>query len=256
MLFVLSPAKTLDMTPAPPEVVATKPAFGKDTAELAKVAKGLQAADLKALMGISDKLAELNRERFRAFKPRGTAHDVPAALAFAGDVYEGLRARELDAKALAWAQDHLRILSGLYGLLRPLDAIQPYRLEMGVRLANARAPDIYGFWGDIPAKALRSASRGMADKTVVNLASREYWGAVDLAALKLPVLTCLFKQETDRGVTHPGLYAKTARGLMSRWAVDHRAKRTVDLKNFDAQGYRFNAGLSAADLYVFTRPHP
>ena len=256
MLFVLSPAKTLDMTPAPPEVSATKPAFGKETGELAKVAKTLKAADLKALMGISDKLAELNVARFKAFKLRGTAHDLPAALTFAGDVYEGLRARELDGKALAWAQDHLRILSGLYGLLRPLDAIQPYRLEMGVKLANARAPDLYGFWGDLPAKALRSASRGMTDKTVVNLASQEYWGGVDTAALRLPVLTCLFKQETATGVAHLAFYAKTARGLMARWAVEHRAKRTVDLKNFDAQGYRFNARLSAGDSYVFTRPHP
>ena len=125
------------MTPAPPEVASTKSAFGKDTAELAKAAKALKASDLKALMGISDKLAELNRERFQAWKARGTAHDVPAALAFAGDVYEGLRARELDAKGLEWAQAHVRILSGLYGLLRPLDAIQPYRLEMGIKLANA-----------------------------------------------------------------------------------------------------------------------
>ena len=256
MLFVISPAKTLDTTPVPPEVAATKPAFGKETAELAKVAKTLAASDLKRLMGISDKLAELNRERFKAFKLRGSGHDLPAALTFAGDVYGGLRARELDAKGLAWAQDHLRILSGLYGLLRPLDAIQPYRLEMGIRLANARAPDLYGFWGELPAKALRSASRGMTDKTVVNLASQEYWGAVDTAALKLPVLNCHFKQETANGVANLGLYAKRGRGLMARWAVDHRAKRTVDLKNFDREGYRFNAGLSAADSYVFTRPHP
>ncbi len=255
MLFVLSPAKTLDFTPAP-GVTPTKPAFGRDTAELAKRAKTLKAADLKALMGISDDLAQLNRERFRAYKLRGTAHDVPAALAFAGDVYTGLKARELDAKALAWAQGRLRILSGLYGVLRPLDAIQPYRLEMGVKLATERGPDLYAFWGDAPAKALDSALRGHKDKAVVNLASQEYFGAVDRDALKAPVLTCLFKQETAAGVTHPGLYAKTARGLMARWAIDRRAERRVDLKNFDREGYRFNAGLSAADQYVFTRPHP
>lgn len=255
MLFVLSPAKTLDSTPAP-EVTPTRPAFGRDVTALAKVAKRLKAADLKGLMGISDDLAALNRERFRAFKLRGTPEDLPAALTFAGDVYGGLRARELDAAALEWAQTRLRILSGLYGLLRPLDAIQPYRLEMGVKLATDRGATLYDFWGEIPAKALNGAARGHKDKTVVNLASAEYWGAVDRAALKLPVLTCHFKQETAGGVTNPGLYAKRARGLMARWAIDRRAERRVDLKNFDSEGYRFNAGLSAADTYVFTRPHP
>ena len=255
MLFVLSPAKTLDPTPAP-GVTPSRPAFGRDTTELAKVAKRLRPADLKALMGISDDLAALNRERFHAFKLRGTAEDLPAALTFAGDVYTGLRARELDAPALEWAQGRLRILSGLYGLLRPLDAIQPYRLEMGVKLATARGASLYDFWGDIPAKALNSAARGQKDKAVVNLASAEYWGAVDRSALKLPVLTCQFKQETAGGVTNPGFYAKKARGMMARWAIDRRAERRVDLKNFDSEGYRFNAGLSTADTYVFTRPHP
>ncbi len=255
MLFVLSPAKTLDPSPAP-GVAPTKPQFARDTTELAKVAKTLKPADLKALMGISDDLAQLNRERFKAFRLRGAEHDLPAALTFAGDVYTGLKARELDEAALAWAQGRLRILSGLYGVLRPLDAIQPYRLEMGVRLATDRGATLYDFWGEIPAKALNGAARGHADKTVVNLASQEYWGAVDRAALKLPVLTCLFKQETETGLTHPGFYAKTARGLMARWAIDRRAERRVDLKNFDREGYRFNAGASTADTYVFSRPHP
>ena len=255
MLFVLSPAKTLDFTPAP-DVTATRPAFARDVVELAKVAKTLGTADLKALMGISDDLARLNRERFKAFRLRGTAGTVPAALAFAGDVYTGLRARELDGAALEWAQGRLRILSGLYGLLRPLDAIQPYRLEMGVKLATGRGPDLYSFWGAAPAKALDAGLRGHKDKAVVNLASQEYFGAVDRRVLKAPVLTCLFKQETPAGVTHPGLYAKVARGLMARWAIDRRAERRVDLKNFDREGYRFNADLSAPDTYVFTRPHP
>ncbi len=255
MLFVLSPAKTLDLSPAP-GVTATKPQFGRDTTALAKVAKRLKAADLQALMSISPELAKLNLDRFKAFKLRGTADDLPAALAFAGDVYVGLKARELDGEALAWAQGRLRILSGLYGLLRPLDAIQPYRLEMGVRLATDRGATLYDFWGEAPAKALRLASRGHVDKAVVNLASQEYFGAVDRAALRLPVLTCLFKQETPQGVTHPGFYAKTARGLMARWAIDRRAERRVDLKNFDREGYRFNAALSDGETYVFTRPHP
>ena len=255
MLFVLSPAKTLDASPAP-GVTPTKPQFGRDTTELAKVAKTLKPGDLKALMGISDDLAALNRERFRAFKLRGTGHDLPAALTFAGDVYTGLRARELDAPALEWAQGRVRILSGLYGLLRPLDAIQPYRLEMGVRLATDRGATLYDFWGELPAKALNAAARGQKDKAVVNLASQEYWGAVDRAALRLPVLTCLFKQETAGGLTQTAFYAKKARGLMTRWAIDRRAERRVDLKNFDSEGYRFNAGASTTDTYVFSRPHP
>ena len=255
MLFVISPAKTLDLTPAP-DVAPTRPALRADTTALAKVAKTLKAADLKQLMDISDDLAELNRARFKAFKLRGTANDLPAALIFAGDVYVGLKARELDAAALDWAQARVRILSGLYGLLRPKDAIQPYRLEMGVKLATDRGASLYDFWGEAIAKELRKAARGQTDKTVVNLASAEYFGAVDRAALKLPILTCLFKQETAQGITHPGFYAKTARGLMTRWAIDRRAQRRVDLKNFDREGYRFRADLSKGDEYVFTRPHP
>ena len=252
MLMLLSPAKTLDFTPAPQGLAATGPAFGKETAELAKIARTLNAADLKRLMGISDKLAELNVERFRVFGTKRAA-GIPAALAFAGDVYAGLKARELDAAALLWAQDRLRILSGLYGVLRPLDLIQPYRLEMGIRLANPRGPDLYGFWRTRVTRSLNRAAAG-PDATVVNLASQEYFGVVDRAALKPPLVTCHFKQvEAGRRTRMIALYAKRARGAMARYAVDERLDRAEGLKAFDRDGYRFAPELSDESEWTFTR---
>ncbi len=256
MILLLSPAKTLDFAPPPPGLPITEPAFGKEAAALARVARRLKAADLKRLMGISDKLAELNVARFKAFDPAGSPEAVPAALAFAGDVYEGLDARSLSAEDLAFAQAHLRILSGLYGLLRPLDAIQPYRLEMGVRLATPRGASLYAFWGDRLAKAIRKAGEGHADPTVVNLASREYFGGVDVKALKRPLATCHFKQEKDGLVRNLALYAKVARGRMARYAIVNRIERAEDLKAFDLDGYRFQPDQSSAEDWVFTRPQP
>ena len=256
MLFVLSPAKTLDFTPAPPEVPATVPEMRADTAKLAALARKLTAADLQRLMDISESLAQLNVARFKHFKGRGTDHDVQAAFAFAGDVYDGLLARELDPAGLAWAQDHLRILSGLYGLLRPLDRIQPYRLEMGVRLANERGSNLYDFWGDKPAKALRKAARGHAEPVLVNLASQEYFGAVEVAALKLPVVACHFREEKDGQAKMVSFYAKVARGMMARYAIDNRIERVADLKGFDRAGYHFDADASTDTDWVFTRPQP
>jgi cytoplasmic iron level regulating protein YaaA (DUF328/UPF0246 family) len=256
MLFVLSPAKTLDFTPAPAELPVTTPAMRADTARLATITRRLSAADLRRLMDISDKLAELNVERFRAFRSKADHLGEPAALAFAGDVYEGLRARDLDPEALAWAQDRLRILSGFYGLLRPLDRIQPYRLEMGVRLANERGATLYDFWGDRLSKALNKAAEGHADRTLVNLASQEYFGAVDIKALKLPVVTCSFKQEKDGELRHLAFYAKPARGMMARYAIERRLERAEDLKSFDVEGYRYSPEHSAPHEWVFVRPQP
>lgn len=256
MLFVLSPAKTLDFSPAPDGLAATRPALSARTAELARTTRTLKAADLKRLMGISDALADLNVARFRAFRPRAHESGVQAALAFAGDVYQGLDARSLSADDLDWAQGRLRILSGLYGLLRPLDRIQPYRLEMGVRLATDRGPDLHAFWRADLAKALNAAARGMADPTVVNLASVEYFGAVDRKALKPPVVACVFKQEVAGALKHVSVYAKMARGLMARHAISTRAERVDDLTRFDAAGYRWRPELSGEAELVFTRPHP
>src|SRR3569623_123312 len=189
MLTVLSPSKALDFTGAPQAAPLSLPQRADQTAELAKSTKRLTARDLKRLMSLSDNLAKLNRARFQAFDP-ASEEGLQAAFAFNGDVYTGLKARELDKKGLAWAQDHVRILSGLYGVLRPLDAIQPYRLEMGVRIKTKRGRSLYDFWGPRVSEALDAALAGHRDRTLVNCASQEYFGAVDRVALKAPVVNC------------------------------------------------------------------
>lgn len=253
MLFLLSPAKTLDFSPAPDGLASTQPAFLKEAAELARVARRLSRADLAALMSISDALADLNWRRFSALKP-GAGEGLQAALAFAGDVYGGLDARSMSALDLAWAQDRLRILSGLYGLLRPLDAIQPYRLEMGVRLKTPRGATLYDYWGDRIARAIGKEAAGHADPTVVNLASQEYFGAVDARALKAPLLHVRFLEVEPAGARLISFHAKRARGLMARWAILNRIDRAADLKGFDLEGYRFEPDGSADSALTFTRP--
>jgi cytoplasmic iron level regulating protein YaaA (DUF328/UPF0246 family) len=255
MLFVISPAKTLDFSPAP-SAPATRPEFIKDTAELARIARKLTRADLMRLMDISDKLAALNVDRFKALDPTCEEGGLQAAFAFAGDVYDGLRARELDADSLLWAQDHLRILSGLYGLLRPLDCIQPYRLEMGVSLPTRRGANLYDYWGDRLSKALRKEAQTHADPTLVNLASQEYFGAVDARALKLPVLNISFQDEKDGRARVLAFFAKKARGAMARHAIEVRAEHPDQLKSFTGMGYRWREDLSIARDWVFTRPQP
>jgi cytoplasmic iron level regulating protein YaaA (DUF328/UPF0246 family) len=255
MLIVLSPAKALDFTAAPHGAGLTAPQLADDTAELSKTTKKLTARDLKRLMSLSDNLANLNRERFRAFDP-ASEEGLQAAFAFNGDVYAGLRARELDRKALAWAQDHVRILSGLYGVLRPLDAIQPYRLEMGTQLKTRRGRSLYDFWGPRISEALNAAAQGHKDTTLVNCASGEYFGAVDRAALKLPVLTCRFLEEKDGEKRILSFFAKKARGLVARYAIDNRIARAADLKAFDSAGYRYDPELSSEVEFTFVRPQP
>jgi cytoplasmic iron level regulating protein YaaA (DUF328/UPF0246 family) len=255
MLIVLSPAKSLDFTAGRERAPLTTPELPEHTAELAKAAKRLTVRDLKRLMSLSDDLAKLNRERFQAFDP-DSEEGVQAVFAFNGDVYLGLRARELDRKALAWAQDRVRILSGLYGVLRPLDAIQPYRLEMGTRLKTKRGQTLYDFWGARISEALTEAARGHKDRTLVNCASQEYFGAVDRAALKLPVLTCKFLEEKDGERRIVSFYAKRARGLMARYAIDHRIERASDLRAFDSDGYRLAPELSSEEELTFVRPQP
>ena len=255
MLFLLSPAKSLDFSPGPEGARTTRPRFAADTAELAAVARELSRADLRRLMGISEDLAELNHQRFQAFGRRRGA-GLQAAFAFAGDVYGGLDARSLDPEALDWAQDRIRILSGLYGLLRPLDRIEAYRLEMGTRLRTPRGVGLYAFWGDRIARALNADTRGHPDRTIINLASQEYFSAVDLAALKQPVISPRFVDEKDGEGRVLGLFAKRARGLMARWAIDNRIERCEDLKAFDVAGYRFDPAASSEDDWVFSRPQP
>jgi hypothetical protein len=252
LLIVLSPAKRLDFTEADPALPASERRFREDTASLARTARGRTVAELRRLMSLSDDLARLNRARFQAFDAEST-DGVQAAFAFAGDVYEGLKARDLDAAALDWAQDHIRILSGLYGLLRPLDRIQPYRLEMGTRLKTRRGNSLYDFWGDRISRCLNADAEGQSDPTLVNLASQEYFGAVDARALKLPVVTPHFRESRDGESRIISFFAKRARGGMARFAIDERIERAADLKAFDRDGYRFDKAASTATDWIFIR---
>ena len=253
MLIVLSPAKRLDFAETDPALPATAPRFHDDIASLSRTAKRQTKADLRRLMSISEDLAKLNQARFKAFDPDNADEGVQAVMAFAGDVYQGLDARNLDRASLDWAQDRLRILSGLYGLLRPLDRIQPYRLEMGVRLKTRRGASLYDFWDDRISKQLNADAEGMAHPVLINLASQESFGAVDAKALKLPVITPNFREEKDGESRIISFFAKKARGMMARWAIDRRIENPEDLKAFEVEGYRFNKAASGDRDWIFTR---
>lgn len=254
MLVVISPAKRLDW--AERDVAPTQPDFQDDAIRLAKTARNLTLGDLKKLMSLSDDLARLNRDRFRAFadapQPEATR---PAALAFAGDTYQGLEAASLDAEELAWAQDHLRILSGLYGLLRPLDAIQPYRLEMGSRLKTRRGKNLYEYWRDQLSKALNAQAEALGTDVLVNCASQEYFGAVDPKALKLQVITPVFMEDKGGAPKIVSFFAKKARGSMARYIIQHRLTDPQGLRDFDTGGYVYQPDLSTPDKPVFVRPY-
>jgi uncharacterized protein len=250
--MILSPAKRLDFSDPATEVPATAHRMTEDVRSLSVTARRQTQADLRRLMGISADLAKLNQARFKAFDP-DSEEGLQAALAFAGDVYQGLDARSLPADDLGWAQDHLRILSGLYGLLRPLDRIQPYRLEMGTRLKTRRGSSLYDFWGDRISKALNADAEGHADPTLVNLASQEYFGAVDARALKLPVVNIHFREEKDGQSRIISFFAKKARGSMARYAIENRIERAEDLKAFDRDGYGFQVSPSTENDWIFTR---
>jgi len=251
MLYaLLSPAKKLDFGPSPLSVKPTAPALMADAAPLATRAKKYSAADLKRLMEISDKLAKLNHERFQAFDLNNAADTKPAIYAFNGDVYLGLDAKTLNAADVKYAQDHIGILSGLYGLLRPLDAIQPYRLEMGTSVDTARGEDLYDYWREAVTARLNLVAK---NATVVNLASEEYWGVVDLKTLKRPVVQCVFKEIKNGKAAVISFLAKKARGMMARYIVQNRIETPAGLKTFDTGGYAFDAKASNEKTYVFTR---
>ena len=255
MLVVISPAKSLDMTPV--QIPATAPAFQDDALRLAKTARGLSLGDLKSLMAISDDLARLNRDRFAAFAADPAPEAVkPAALAFNGDTYQGLEAKTLSADDLHWAQDHLGILSGLYGLLRPLDAIQPYRLEMGSKLKTRRGVSLYEYWGDTIAKALNARAADVGTDLLVNCASQEYFGAVDRKALKLRVITPSFMGVKDDKPRIVSFFAKRARGAMARFIVENRLTAAEAIKDFTSGGYAYDADLSDGDTWAFVRDYP
>ncbi|KRS19489.1 peroxide stress protein YaaA [Roseovarius indicus] len=249
MLVVLSPAKKLDMSEV--DTTATDPQFADDAKALAKTARGLTQKDLQKLMGISENLAKLNADRFKAF---GTMESKPAALAFAGDTYTGLEAASLDPEEMDYAQDHLRILSGLYGLLRPRDAIEPYRLEMGSRLKTRRGKSLYDYWGDRIAKALNEQAETLGTDTLVNCASQEYFGAVKPDALNLRVITPVFMEEKPDGPKVVSFFAKQARGAMARFIVQNRLTDPDSLTDFDTGGYRHRPDLTEPDKPAFVRP--
>jgi len=257
MLVVISPAKRLDW--AERDVQTTAPDFSQDAARLVKTARNLTLGDLKSLMSLSDDLARLNRDRFKAFEEAPEAELTrPAALAFAGDTYQGLEADSLDSEELAFAQDHLRILSGLYGLLRPLDAIQPYRLEMGSKLRTRRGKNLYDYWGSDLSHALNAQAAETGSDVLVNCASQEYFGAVDLKALKLRVITPQFMEDKGcgKGPKIVSFFAKKARGAMARFVMQKRITQLDALLEFDMGGYAHAPDLSKPDAPVFLRPYP
>ena len=254
MLVVISPAKRLDWSER--DVAMTEPAFAEDAVRLAKTARNLTLGGLQSLMDLSPDLARLNRDRFRDFAEAPGAEALrPAALAFAGDTYQGLDAASLDTDEMAWAQDHLRILSGLYGVLRPLDAIQAYRLEMGSRLKTRRGANLYDYWRDGPAKALRAQAEAVGTSVLVNCASQEYFGAVDLKALKLKVITPVFLEDKEGKASVVSFFAKRARGAMARYIVQHRLTDPEALADFDSGGYAYDPAQSTPDRPVFLRPY-
>jgi uncharacterized protein len=258
MLLLLSPAKSLDFeTATPPAVASTRPAFMADAAALIEQLRTQSPSQIADLMALSDKLATLNVARYAAWRPRNTpVNSKPAVLAFNGDVYDGLAAPTLSMDDLAWAQQHVAILSGLYGVLRPLDALQPYRLEMGTRWVNPRGKDLYAWWGDRIAEALRHRlSATNAAPVVVNLASQEYARAALRPALvqRARVIDCVFEDWKDTGYKTISFYAKQARGRMARHAITHRIDDAQALQAADLGGYRFEPSVSAPDRWVFRR---
>ena len=255
MLVTISPAKSLDLTPV--DHTPTQPAFQADAVRLAKTMRGQTLGQLRDLMGLSGDLARLNRDRFKDFRDAPTPDAVkPAALIFNGDTYQGLEAKTLDPDDMAFAQDHLAILSGLYGLLRPLDAIQPYRLEMGSRLKTRRGRTLYDYWGDTIAKALNTQAETIGAGTLVNCASQEYFAAAARPALKLRVVTPQFLEVKEDRPRIVSFFAKRARGAMARYIITNRLTDPNDVKGFSAGGYRYDPDLSDGDTWAFVRDYP
>lgn len=254
MLIVLSPAKTLDYeTPANTDIYS-QPDFIKRSAELIGVLRQFSAAQIGDLMQISDALASLNVARYTEWRTKFTLKNAKQAiLAFNGDVYEGLNAGTLNAKQFDYVQSHIRILSGLYGILRPLDLMQPYRLEMGTKLANPLGKDLYAFWGDAVTKALNQLAAERQSSALINLASDEYFKVVKPRLLNVPVITPVFEDWKNGKYKVISFYAKRARGLMARYAALKNISAPAKLKAFDSEGYAFHPELSDERTLVFRR---
>ncbi len=254
MLIVISPAKKLDYeTPAKTKKF-TMPDFLDESEQLIKVLRNYSAMDLAELMHLSMKLAELNFDRYYDWKKDYGPQDAKQCLlAFKGDVYAGMDAESFKAKDLDYAQSHLRILSGLYGLLRPLDLMMPYRLEMGTKLENERGKNLYEFWGDIITDGINKQLKAQKDDILINLASNEYFKSVKPKQIQGRIITPQFKENKNGTYKMIGIYAKKARGLMSRYILLNRLKDAEEIKSFDYEGYQFNDSMSKDDQWVFTR---
>lgn len=254
MLFLLSPAKSLDYDTPLQGQAHTAPLFVKQSKALIDVLRTQSPQQIAELMDLSDKLSALNVARYLAWSSRATEKNArQAALAFDGDVYGGLDARSMGTEDLAWAQDHVCILSGLYGVLRPLDLMQPYRLEMGTQIANPGGNNLYAFWGSQISDYLNTRLRSDASPVVVNLASNEYFKAVDRKALKAQVVDCVFQENKAGQFKIVSFFAKRARGLMARYATVHQLTHIDQLKAFDSEGYAFDAKASTPLKLVFRR---
>jgi len=254
MLFLISPAKSLDYDTPPHVATHTQALFTRQSAQLIDVLKTKTPQQISALMKLSDALAGLNVARYQAWSPKFTAkNSKQAALAFDGDVYGGLNAKTLSEAQLNWAQEHVCILSGLYGVLRPLDRMQPYRLEMGTPLATPQGKNLYQFWGSQISDYLNERAAADTSPVVVNLASEEYFKAVDRKALKARVVSCVFEEFKGGKYKIISFNAKRARGLMLRYAIEKKIAMVKKLESFDAEGYRFDPKASEPDRLVFRR---
>ncbi len=254
MIIVISPAKTVDFETPPQTSKFTSPDFLKESNKLVKEMRHYCRDDIKKLMSVSDKIADLNVDRFKKFKtPFTTKNAKQAVLAFKGDVYTGLNIDDFTARDLDFAQKHLRILSGLYGLLRPLDLMQAYRLEMGLKLPIKKTKNLYEFWDNQVTDKINSEFKKQKENTLINLASNEYFKVIQKKNLDGTIITPAFKEARDGGFKMIGIYAKRARGLMSRYIIKNRIKDPGELKAFNLDGYKFNKKLSTATDWTFTR---
>jgi cytoplasmic iron level regulating protein YaaA (DUF328/UPF0246 family) len=254
MLIVISPAKTLDYDTPPKTKVFTTPEYLQQSQQLIDVLRTRSALDIAELMKVSMNIAELNFDRYESWRtPFSQKNAKQAVLAFKGDVYTGLDAESFNSKDFKFAQAHLRTLSGLYGLLRPLDLMQPYHLEMGTKLENSRGKNLYEFWGEDITQGLNQQLKKIKSKYLVNLASNEYFKSVKVKNLDAEVITPAFKEYKNGDYKMIGVYAKKARGMLSNYIIKHQLTDPEDIKSFSEDGYRFNKKLSKGNNWVFSR---
>jgi cytoplasmic iron level regulating protein YaaA (DUF328/UPF0246 family) len=254
MLIVVSPAKTLDYESPPKTRVFTRPDYLDNSQELISHLRQLSSLDISELMKVSVKIADLNFGRYKTWNKKFTEKNAKqSVLAFKGDVYTGLDAESFSSKDFSFAQKHLRILSGLYGLLRPLDLMQPYRLEMGTKLDTRRGKNLYEFWDSTITEGLNKQLNKIKSDTLINLASNEYFKAVKPKELNAEIITPAFKEYKDGEYKMIGIYAKKARGMLSRYIIQNQLIDPADMKSFTEDGYKFNKKLSKANTWVFSR---